>query len=207
MANILLENPAAVLIHIPKTGVQSIHKLWGARKAEVQKGFIPPEWDDLFKFAFVRHPFDRLVSTFYMFNNGVQEIGEDGIVIQERVPIFRDPLTFEQFCDKVLYENDIERERWSVTTYTLPQTNTFNCLENADFVGRFERFEADFNKLSRHFKKELPTLPRVNVSKRDKGWEELMAELPSDVYDKMYEYYREDFKELKYENVSSSEWA
>jgi len=64
-----------VFVHIPKTAGTSMEKcyfLGGSGHTEIHKYVNQPGFDDAFKFAFVRNPWDRYVSAFYHF------FGKDG---------------------------------------------------------------------------------------------------------------------------------
>ena len=58
-----LKNPDCVLFHIPKTGGTSIRKgVWNKIYDGPVFAAVPEDWGALYKFAFVRHPFDRFIS-------------------------------------------------------------------------------------------------------------------------------------------------
>lgn len=72
MAIFIIRDPACAFIHIPKTGGASIRKaFFKGNHGEPYFYELPPEAEDFFRFAFVRNPFDRLVSAFHMFTSGL----------------------------------------------------------------------------------------------------------------------------------------
>lgn len=200
MANFLLVNPDCVFIHIHKTGGTSIrHGVWGGvRPVEPAFGYIPDEWMHLYKFAFVRHPLDRFISAWKMFT--------DGALASQRGPgktagpsAPRRQLPIDEFAAIVFDENILYDERRKtleerIRHHTIPQTHEFNCLRFADFVGRFESIDADFNIIRDRLNIITP-LPKLNFTVHG-HWREYLA---GDLLARCVSYYSQDFRELGYE--------
>lgn len=148
MSIFLLKNPDCVLIHIPKTGGTSIRKgLWKKNYEGPAFGRVPEDWRRHFKFAFVRHPLDRMVSAYKMFSQGAVGDAEWSLPKDAR------PLTFVEFVDIVTDESIIFDERRftfeeRIRHHAIPQTHPFNALDEADFVGRYETLDEDFRKVA-----------------------------------------------------------
>ena len=183
-----------MLIHIPKTGGTSIRNgvFDGDYEGPVQ-GEVPLAWREHFAFCFVRNPFDRLISAWKMFTHGMQKSNwvypSDGnpklnlrqfldIVIDESVPYNGQRTTFEE----------------KIRHHTLPLTHPFHCIEHADFVGRFETLEKDFQVVCSELGINGP-LPHWNQT------------IPTDDYREFYdpqtlkiarEYYADDLKQFGY---------
>ncbi len=195
MSNFLLKKPDCVLIHIPKTGGTSIRKgVWEGRYEGPIFGKIPNEWDDLFKFAFVRHPFDRFLSAYRMFTQGA--ITNDKV---SKLPKDAYNLSLEQFANIVIDESIIYDERRStfeekIRHHTIPQTHKFNCLDRADFIGRYENLDADYAHISQYIGAPgtLPKFHYTNAKCND-------VHLLPVVFDKLYKFYRQDFEKLGYD--------
>ena len=94
---------------------------------------------DYFRFAFVRNPFGRLVSNYLhkIKDKNRQEVRSSYI----RHLQFSEGMTFEDFALQVceLPEEKCDRHYRSMFTSI--------DLDNIDFVGRLENFEADFNRV------------------------------------------------------------
>ena len=138
-----LEPANCVFIHIPKTGGGSIRRgLFQGAVEGPEFGEMPAAWRGKFAFCFVRNPFDRLISAWKMFTQGMQ----DSVWAY---PADGDPtLSLAAFLDIVEDErvgDGIARQTFAqkVRQHTLPQTHPLNSLSDADFVGRFERYQAD----------------------------------------------------------------
>ena len=154
MSNFVLKELNCVFIHIPKTGGLSIRK--GVFKESPRKRFfgkIPNQYQDCFKFAFVRNPFDRLVSCW-------------------RYTCFersRKRLSFPEFLEIAIDDNiPYDRQhpwRCFVRHHAIPMTHPFNCLHLADFVGKFEQLQEDFNTICDMLKVPQQQLPHKNKSK------------------------------------------
>ncbi len=194
MSNFLLRNPHCVLIHIPKTGGTSIRK--GAWKKDYEGpvfGHIPEEWKKHFKFAFVRHPFDRLVSAWKMFTEGA--VGDD----EWQLPLDARRLTIEEFVDIVLDDSIVFDERRSsfeerIRHHTIPQTHPFNCLQEADFVGRYESFKTDVDKVMNMLgqKNEVPHMHRTAHVQWNSHIDDVL-------HRSLRDFYRDDFLFLGYD--------
>lgn len=193
MSIFLLKDPHCVLIHIPKTGGTSIRKgVWKKNYEGPAFGSVPDHWRGFFKFAFVRHPLDRLVSAYKMFSEGA--IGDqDWSMASDH----RD-LTFEEFLDIVMDETIIFDERRStfeekIRHHTIPQTHPFNALADADFVGRYENLEKDFQFVAERVG-ALRHLPRMHYTRRG-HWQDYFS--PA-LEERCRAYFAEDFDRLGY---------
>ena len=198
MPAILLKQPEAVFVHIPKTAGKTVRALWGGDiKAPKSKWVMPDEWKGKYTFAFVRHPQSRLISAYNMFSKGTKHI-ESGRVVSRIVPHL-EGISFEDFVNKMFDEDDRD-QRWSVTEHTLPITDPVNLIQYADFIGKQEKFEHDIRlvaldvglRLDDHF-------PQVNVSEKDKTAMEVWDELPTTLKNKVLDYYAEDFETFNYD--------
>jgi len=193
MGVFLLHNPKAVLIHIPKTGGTSIRNgAWEGNYEGPAFGEIPDDWQSYFKFAFVRHPYDRLISAWKMFTKGTMTRPGLSAEIETR------PLSLSEFIDIVTDDNIIYDERRStyeerVRHHTIPQTHLFNCLRLADYVGRYENIDEDFLQISKTIG-QTTELPHIHYTER-KHWSEYMSDTDKD---RCLDFYKEDFKQLEY---------
>lgn len=193
MSNFRLKDPDCVLIHIPKTGGTSIRKgVWERRTSKPAFGHIPAEWAHLYKFAFVRHPLDRMISAWKMFTEGAK--GDKGW----KLPDDARPLTMEQFLDIVEDDTIIYDERRStveekIRHHAIPQTHPFNCLQHADFVGRFERLDEDFNVVATHVG-IAADLPKMHYTDHEQ-WQKYLS---GRNLERAVHYYREDIAVLGY---------
>jgi hypothetical protein len=111
---------------------------------------LPPDvFASLFKFAFVRNPWDRLVSWY------VYVLRDTG---HRRHAQVRDSGSFAQFVQVELARP--RRSQW----WMLEQRSGDLGV---DFVGRFERLEEDMAAICAHIGIPYQPLPRENVSKRE----------------------------------------
>ena len=153
MSNFYLKKYNCVFIHIPKTGGMSIRR--GIFKGEYEGpflGIIPQQYKGLFKFCFVRNPYDRIISAWKYCQH-----------------YFKSTITLKEFITIVVDDN-IDYTSWNTDRtfyrhHSIPQTHPFNCLHMADFVGRFENINEDMVKIcdQLNIKAELP---HKNQSKR-----------------------------------------
>lgn len=194
MSIFLLLQPRCVLIHIPKTGGTSLRKgVWGGNYEGPEFRAVPARWKHEFKFAFVRHPLCRLTSAYRMFTEGA--IGDPSWKLAEDAR----PLSFDAFLDIVLDESIIfdQRRRTfeeKIRHHTIPQTHPFNALYDADFVGRYERLDADFRIIADRVGLRGVPVPRMHFTKA----KPYRAYFNAQQLEKMVDYYRTDFEQLQY---------
>lgn len=194
MAAFYLPKVEAVFLHIPKTAGMSIRRGFFESKYEGPvQGYVPEEWMQYFKFAFVRNPFDRLVSAWKMFTAGVEES------VWECPGGTRPDLTLSGFLqiasdDSIRYDGVRDEFEVELRHHSLPQTHPFYCLADADFVGRFEQLETDFQLICEQLGLTNAKLPHWNKTKR-RDYREYFDEESRKLAE---EFFAEDLKQLGY---------
>lgn len=170
--------------------------------ANYEKKF-PHLFDEYFKFAFVRNPWDRIVSAY---ENSPKTI--------EKFPYF------EEFID-ILYKNkslfhepkSISWTPWAIKIPDLPKTlihfwPAHLCLRNkegelkTDFIGRFENLQKDFDKVCKSIGLPLSKLPHANKrkSKRRRRRASFYKDLYNDkTINQVGEIYKDDIELFGYE--------
>lgn len=188
MSVFALRNPNAVFIGIPKTGSSTIREGIWKKDYEAFYGVgMPLKFARLIlnegwmSFAFVRHPFDRLVSAYSDFTQ-IRGLGLD----------------IHQFCDIVMDEKtsfELVGPAERIRHHTLPQTHPAYALEYANWKLDFENFDAKVRAVCFLLKKQLDEIPQVKSTKHG-HWRDV---IPDDYLPDLANYYRQDFEELHYE--------
>lgn len=195
MSNFYFPEYDCVLIHIPKSGGTSIRKgVFGGNYEGPFFGEIPEKYSKCFKFAFVRNPFDRLISAWKMFTEGTDLLNKT----ENKKPI---KMSLENFLEIVTDESIIYDERRStfeekIRHHTIPQTHPFNCLEQADFIGRYENIEKDFALISQAINLQEANLPVMHASKRSRSYKEYFSSYTKKIAENFFEL---DLKKLRYD--------
>lgn len=151
-----------IFVHIPKTAGSSVMlSLFGEDSRHVPyfeyEDANPFKFRSYFKFAFVRNPWDRLVSSYFYLRSGGGG-GQDSDFAQRHLSAFGD---FESFVRGWMTEENV----WSWVHF-VPQ-HYFICdnemRSKMDFVGRMESIESDFRRVCERL--QIPaTLRRTNRS-------------------------------------------
>ena len=195
MAVFLIREPRCVFIHIPKTGGASIrHGVFNGNVDGPKQGFVPPNWMPLFKFAFVRNPYDRVISAWKMFADGMSNsvwkhpADHKGISLERFLEIVTD--------ETIAYDGHRKLTEEKIRHHAIPQTHPFNCLQHADFVGRFETLADDFAKVAERIALDNESLPHWNQSKRGS---DAMSYFDDSTKKTVEQFYEEDFQKLGYE--------
>ena len=158
-----------VFFHIPKTaGISISNSLfgdvkWGHRSVNFYKlHYGEKVFNSLYKFCFVRNPYDRLFSAYTFLKEGGinnQDLEFSNSYLQE----------FASFNEFVL--KGLEKEEIMNWVHFKPQY-TFVCDENdnivMDFIGKMENLNADFNTVCKHLNIESE-LQKLNMSSAKKN--------------------------------------
>jgi hypothetical protein len=178
-----------IFIHIPKNGGSSIRRGFFENKFDKYVGpNFPKEWEKMFKFTFVRNPFDRFISAYKMFT--------EGFVPENRKLSWNNPkpMSIEEFFEKSKRDKNYTNVS-GMGFHTIPQTHELNFLKYSDFVGRFENLEEDFRKVCEMNNINFTSLPHWNKTNR----EDYRTYFDENLYNKISEYYSEDLKLLDYQ--------
>lgn len=184
MSNFLLRDPDCVFIHLPKTGGSTVRLgIWASRYDGPTFGAIPEAWSMYFKFAFVRHPLDRLISAwadFCQLRNFNGSIGSFlDIVVDE----------------SIIYDERRKTMAERIRHHTIPQTHPFNCLSHADFIGRYEQYQDDLNTVLKRMDMAASALPHLRKTTHG-GWRK---HLSGRDLERALAFYDQDFEALGYE--------
>lgn len=167
-----------VFIHVPRTAGTAMEQVpWVGGKTHhtiasfVEQGF-PQEY---VTWAFVRHPFDRLLSTYssLMQQNSWPEVLPD---------------TFEDFVRALPALDKIEG---------IKPMSQYLCVDGrlaVKYVGRFEQLLYDWAAICGLIVGEFTPLPKANQSTH-KPWQEYYTPELADI---VYEHYKEDYMTFGY---------
>ena len=182
-----------MFVHIHKTAGSSINKTLGLVREhktalELRGRLGNDRWNRKFKFAFVRNPWDRIVSMFYF------------AVRMKAIPFVA--LSFPEwlklaFVDKhPLYFNHPVPFRPQLDWITDSNDNVI-----VDFIGRFEDLDRDFATVCERIGKPRLELPRENdLPRRDyhSYYDDKSAAIVARWYHKDIEHFEYQFKPLKH---------
>ena len=173
----------AIFIHIPKTAGTSLYNLIGYTGI----GHVTYRWYEsrnsdkfnrYFKFAFVRNPWDRLVSAFFYLKRGGSNAMDEHWAIQN---IYRFD-SFEDFVKGWVTENNIEKYFHFIPQYKFIYDQTLALKVN--YVGRFENLDNDFNTISERLHLQQ-RLPYVNKSNR-KAYQDYYSQETQEIVARVY---------------------
>lgn len=131
-------------------------------------------YEDVFKFAFVRNPWDRLVSGWRDKIYRSNALGlEEGLHEQLR--------EFDSFVDYIA-----EQDMRKANVHFRSQVELID-VERLDFVGRFERFEADVRRVMETLGIEIDSMPWKNKSQNRRQYPTYYCKRTRDVVGKVFE--------------------
>ena len=192
----------SIFIHIPKAGGISIIKsLYGNRAGGIghrtYKHFMfvygEENFNNYFKFTFVRNPYDRLYSAYtFLKKGGMNEVDK-----RFNNEILSNYKTFEELVMKGLKdENILNLDLW---THFYPQYQFIYSPElelMVDFVGRFENLNEDYEKIREKIGTGEP-LKHLNKTK-DKKENDYREVYTPDMAEKVAEVYKKDIELFGY---------
>ena len=135
------------------------------------------EWmNDIFKFAFVRNPYDRVLS-YYIYYRSVKKYRKGSFEEFVRCHITnREPVVHDHWCDQHHWVTDR------------------NGKITVDYLGRFENLRHDFNNICKIIKIKDRTLPWIKYRKHKPYYAYYNKELAHAVYKRC----RKDFELFGY---------
>lgn len=186
-----------IYVHITKTAGTSVNAgLFGTRTGSHRKLahyraiFGVHDYDTYFKFAFVRNPWDRLVSAYLYLKQGGAHAGDRNWALQHLASY----PTFDDFVKGWIKPRNIRRKN-----HFVPQVN-FICLPGQhkielDFTGSYENLQVDYDKVRTILGRGNP-LPLRNVTPGKN--EDFRSYYTSQTRTIVAEAYREDIELLGY---------
>lgn len=172
-------NNEVAFVQVPKTGSVSIHRVvkdWCVEithlksESRTAAGF-KREHPDGYIFAFVRNPFDRLVSAYFYFKMSWNHPDE-----RKDVEKYINP--YKDFREFVLV--GIGEGKALEQTHCRPQVSWITDEQGnvvVDFLGHYERLQVDFNAVCRRFGWPLNELEMINKSRHKPYGEYYDAEM------------------------------
>ena len=170
-----------VWFRVPKVGTSTIDNVLkkNTKRERLPNGVYRSIWDTYFRFAFVRNPWDRLVSTF----------------IQKKKINYGVYGSFSSFSEFIL--SLPKQKLWRCDKHHRRQTDLFP-LKSIDFIGRFENFEQDFNIVCDKIGIPHQELPHKNKTKHKhytEYYDDETKQIVAEKYAKDIEYFGYEFGE------------
>jgi len=126
------------------------------------------QWDQYFKFAFVRNPWDRTVSIFRHIQSAKKmKSKEKSRYLEEitrRLKIRPKDFTFEIFVKAVLRDRVFDNYHWDKQIHCFTDEDNQNLF---DFIGRYENLQQDFDAICKRLGFPAVKLPHHNKTGHD----------------------------------------
>jgi Sulfotransferase family len=162
-----------IFVHIQKTGGMAVSRALGGVDHPAEKHRTALElrdlygadvWDQSYKFAFVRNPWDRLVSWWSMINARRDEFGSIGDANSFMRYVLENAMTFDAFLTKCTDTiDDIDGVK-HIFQNQLDYLSDEDGQEIVDFIGRFETLADDFATISAKVYGKPIALAHINAS-------------------------------------------
>jgi chondroitin 4-sulfotransferase 11 len=200
------------LIPIPRVASTALRRVWGHDVLSKECKYINPFFvgfcyqhytayecrkfiGDYYSFCFVRNPWDRLVSA-YKWSHKMKRIGEEEIGFDEFVAKH---IANEEYCEwRFQSFGEIFDRRKHRYRHLMSQTTFIYDLKGnsmVDFIGRFEKFNEDFDILRNEFGLSKSPIGISNKSKDETDYREFYTDETKKAVGK---YFEEDVDNFKY---------
>jgi hypothetical protein len=190
----IINNKKILFIHVPKTGGSTIRSI--LKKKYPSAKIISNPWehssindyikegyniDDYFKFAFVRNPWDRLLSNYFFRIQRLQS--EETASVR-----FRDWVLNSKTKEGHSFLDTGEMYKTQLSYITLNKT------QKLDFIGRYENLQQDWNFICDQLQIEKQKLPHKNKSSHSS----YINYYNEDTVNIVGEYFKEDVENFGY---------
>jgi hypothetical protein len=185
-----------IFVHIPKTAGRSIKKslfdcysLGHLTINDFKIIFAPEAFEQYFKFAFVRNPWDRVLSTYLFLKKGGCS-NRDHQWSKANLSKYND---FNSFVIDWLNKKNIYTQIHFIPQYYFVCDRDLNLL--TDYLGRFENLSQDFQNIQKKI--------NVNIQLQDVNKTQRKSKIYSDYYSEesmkiVSKVYSEDIELFKY---------
>lgn len=213
---LISEEKRFLFIHIQKTGGSSISQALGSRIPDLRsflgkhdhalwgKSHLDSDWSDYYKVAFVRNPWDRLVSWYMMIEQNGQalpwfrRIAKRNSYSRLWQYVLRNSSSFEEFLHKCTDTiDDLDgRKSFMYNQLDYVTDDTGNVI--VDFIGRYENFERDTRVVFDNLGLDDLVLPYINRSKHghySEYYSEAAKQLVAERYSKDIAFFGYEFEE------------
>jgi hypothetical protein len=193
-----------IFVHVPKTaGVSVARSLFGNLAGghtpleKYQIIFSKNEYENYFKFTFVRNPWDRLVSAYsFLRNGGFDE--QDRLWAQNNLSSYND---FDGFVKGWVRKRNIESKIHFMPQYKFV-CEPMKFSPGVNYIGYFENLEDDYYYI-RNMLGIKASLPHLNSTERKKDdyrnfYTEETKKIVADVYMKDIQIFGYDFDNTKH---------
>jgi len=184
----IMHDLKAVFVRTNKTAGASIEQVllgrntgWHDAARKLQLQLSRRLWRSYFSFAFVRNPWDRMLSLYFHY--------------RRRLPTQREYIppstTFAMWLPRALSRGQREllfRPLW----YWVSDPRGDQIV---DFIGRFENLQADFDKVCRRLRLPQQTLPHLNAN----AHEHYTTYYTQEMIDAVAEVHADDVRRFGYE--------
>lgn len=201
MDYVVLDDKKLVLFFIPKNANSSLRNAFYKvlYKKDIKKATewasrsrTPPDRRGYLKIAFVRNPYDRLVSGYFQ---KIKSAEKKNSVMLNSYSYFHERMSFKEFVRVISKVNDKRIDRHFRSQYTFI-TDSNGKFFSKLLIGKFENLEEDFKKACKKLGEEPVKLPRLNKSKRDRDF---MKYYDEETRRLAYRRYKKDFELFGYE--------
>ncbi len=185
---LIAENPNLIFVHIQRTGGSSIRRVLEQHIPSVQsrygshdfaltaKHILGEQWDDYFKFAFVRNPWERILSWYQMIvqtrQGQIAQWYRDDVLdnaTQNKLwaYVFDNSTNFETFlhnCTQPIEDIDgVKSFAFNQLDYVTDETGRVIV----DFIDRYENYPQDVYHVCDHLGLQVGKLPHLWPSNAD----------------------------------------
>ena len=196
----LISEPRCVFAHVPKTGGNSIRNVVLGKRYEGPwfGDQLPDDWQTLFKFGFVRNPYDRVVSAWKMFCEGTADEAwnlPEGCALDLTLSdVLRLGLDETAPFGHPRYNQVKPDAMIRLKNHIIPQTHAYHGLSHMDFIGRFEALQTDFDYVAQKLSIDKIELPKTNWT-RHSHYREYFDERSRSLAEQLY---RDDLESFGY---------